>query len=450
LKNELRRISVVGLGKLGAPLAACFAWRGFPTIGVDVDARKIQTLNQGIAPIYEPRLQDLLNTCQERLTATEDYEKAVMNSDVTFIVTPTPSDNHGGFSPRYVLEAAERIGDALRQKPAYHLVVLTATVMPGTTQGELKTQLEMCSGKKCSSDFGLCYSPEFIALGSVIHDFLNPDFILIGESDPCAGQMLSDLYKSVCVNDPPVARMNFVNAELTKLAVNTYVTMKITFANMLARICERLQDANVDAVTSALGLDNRIGRKYLKGAIGYGGPCFPRDNIALTTLARAVGAPAKLAEATDVVNRQQVEWLATLVKSCLPELGKVGILGLAYKPESEVVEESQGLLLAQALANAGVTVVAYDPVATENAQRALNGLVTLASSMDECIQQADVVAVTTPWKEFKRITAVQLARGNPQRVLIDCWRIFKESQFDGVVQYLPLGVACRMFQHGNI
>lgn len=460
MDTELKRISVIGLGKLGAPLAACFAWKGFPTIGVDLDPSKVKAVNRGVAPIYEPGLQELLSASQGRLIATEDYEEAIMNSDVSFIVVPTPSDDRGAFSLRYVLEAARHIGDALRKKDAYHLVVVTSTVMPGATEGEVKPVLEIRSGKRCGFDFGLCYSPEFIALGSVIHDFLNPDFILIGESDSRSGEMLAHLYKCVCQNDPPVARMNFVNAELTKLAVNSYVTTKISFANMLARICERLPGADVDVVTAALGLDSRIGRRYLKGAIGYGGPCFPRDNIALATLARSLGAPAILAETTDKFNRQQVEWLAALVKSRLSEGGRVGILGLAYKPNSDVVEESQGLLLARALVERGVGVIAYDPVAMENARKALqtarvversdqsdvffdrrsSAEIIFASSAEECVAQSDVVVVTTAWEEFKRLTPTQFMRHSPPRVVIDCWRLFQGMEQRDGVTYLPLGV----------
>jgi UDPglucose 6-dehydrogenase len=199
----------------------------------------------------------------------------------------------------------------------------------------------------------MCYNPEFIALGSVIRDFLNPDFVLIGESDERSGQVLEGIYRQVCENDPPIVRMNFINAELTKLAVNTFVTTKISFANMLARICERLPGADVDVVTRALGLDSRIGAKYLKGAVSYGGPCFPRDNLALIATARKVGAPADIAEATDRFNRWQVGWLADLVWAYLPEGGVVGILGLAYKPNTDVVEESVGLLLAGELGARG-------------------------------------------------------------------------------------------------
>lgn len=437
---ELKRISVVGLGKLGAPLAACFAWKGFPTFGVDADLDKIEKVNQGITPIYEPGLQDLIQRSQGRLRGTEDYERAVLNSEITFIVVPTPNESEGGFSLNFVLQAGEKIGQALQRKKGYHLVVLTSTVMPGSTEGKLKPLLETASGKRCGHDFGLCYSPEFVALGSVIRDFLNPDFFLIGESDPASGEVLKSLYKMVCENNPPVARMNFINAEITKLAVNTFVTTKITYANMLARVCEQLPGANVDVVTSALGLDSRIGRKYLKGAIGYGGPCFPRDNLALAALARQVEVIPTLAEATDQTNRREVSHLAELLKSKLLPGGIVGILGLAYKPNSDVVEESQGLLLAQLLTKSHIPVVVYDPAAMENARRALAGSVKFAKSVEECIQASDALAITTPWEEFSRLTPKQLERYSRQRVLVDCWRLLDPLEYRNVTDYIPLGI----------
>jgi len=440
MELELRRISVVGLGKLGLPLAACFAWRGFATIGLDVDSSKLQAVRQGVSTIYEPRLQEIMQASGGRLAATDDYEKTVMDSDVTFIIVPTPSEAGGGFSLQYVLEAAQHLGDALRKKSAYHLVVLTSTVLPGSTDKELKPLLEKRSGKQCIRDFGLCYNPEFVALGSVIHNLLNPDFILIGESDAQAGSMLAGLYKRFCANNPPVARMNFVNAELTKLSLNTYVTTKISFANTLARICERLPGADVNIVTAALGLDSRIGGRYLKGAVGYGGPCFPRDNLALANFSRSVNVPATLAEATDVINRQQVQWLLELIKGYLPPEGKVGILGLAYKPHSDVVEEAQGLLLAQALVKEGIGVIAFDPVAMDNARQVLDTSVTLAVSLQECIQKTEVVVVITPWEEFKQVSSKEFSGHKRPCVLIDCWRILERMEQVSDIIYVPLGI----------
>jgi UDPglucose 6-dehydrogenase len=299
--------------------------------------------------------------------------------------------------------------------------------------------LEERSGKRSGVDFGLCYNPEFIALGSVIRDFLNPDFVLIGESDERSGQVLEGIYRQVCENDPPIVRMNFINAELTKLAVNTFVTTKISFANMLARICERLPGADVDVVTRALGLDSRIGAKYLKGAVSYGGPCFPRDNLALIATARKVGAPADIAEATDRFNRWQVGWLADLVWAYLPEGGVVGILGLAYKPDTDVVEESVGMLLAGELRERGAKVVVHDLAGMANARRVLGDGVIFASSPQACVEESDVVVVTTPWREFALVPREAWGRNSLPRVVIDCWRVLKGLEgCDGVI-YVPLG-----------
>ncbi len=432
-------ISVIGLGKLGAPLAAVLAHKGHTVIGVDLDPRPVRLINQGQAPVFEPGLDELIKTSCERLSATDDYDLAIAQTDATFIIVPTPSDEQGGFSLRYVLAAAESIGRALHHKDSFHLVVLTSTVMPGATGGEVMPALEAYSGKRCGQDFGLCYNPEFIALGSVIRDMLNPDFILIGESDPRSGDMLASLYRDLCDNDPPIARMNFINAELTKLAVNTFVTTKISYANMLAQVCERLPGADVDVVTSALGLDSRIGRKYLKGALGYGGPCFPRDNLAFAHLARRLGTQAMLAEATDQLNRAQVHRLIEIVTSRLPDGGRVGILGLSYKPQTDVIEESQGVELARHLLARGIPVILYDPAAMDNARAVLGEGVTFAPSVEECTRQADVVVLATPWDEFKTLSPVHLNYANGRPVLVDCWRILDRRQYEHAADYVALG-----------
>ena len=438
--KEIKRAAIIGLGKLGSPMVAVFASRGLEVIGVDTDPAKVAALQRGEAPVYEPQLQEMLTGSQEHYTATLDGEAAVLNSDATFLIVPTPSEQGGGFSLRYVLPACEMIGRALRRKDDFHLVVLTSTVMPGATDDRVRAALEQASGKKCGVDFGLCYSPEFIAIGSVIRDFLKPDFVLVGESDTRSGDLLASVYKQVCDNDPPVARMNFVNAELCKISVNTYVTTKITFANMIAGICERLPDADVDVVTGALGLDTRIGKRYLKGALGYGGPCFPRDNVALGALARAIGASSTLADATDRANDEVVERMVNLAKSYLPKGGSVGVLGLSYKENTGVVEESQGLQIAQALLAEGIPVNVYDPLAISNARRELSGPVTYAVGMHDCALASDVILVTTPWPEFKNLEPAVLEREGTRRVVIDCWRMLDRTRLEAFVDYVPVGV----------
>src|SRR3984957_7465544 len=395
------KLSIIGLGKLGSPMAAGVAHKGHKVIGVDMNPAFVTALQQGRAPVNETGLAEMIRGNRERLSATQSFEEAILGSEITFIIVPTPSGPDGTFSVKYVLDAAEQIGAALRKKSEWHLVSLCSTVMPGSTGGQLLPALEAHSGKKCGVDFGLCYNPEFIALGSVIHDMLNPDMILIGESDARSGSLLEKLYKGVCDSNPRIQRMNFVNAEITKISVNTYVTTKISYANMLAEICETLPGAEVDVVTAAIGCDSRIGRKYLKGALGYGGPCFPRDNVAFSALARTNGVPALLAEATDQLNRQQVPRLGAMILAKLPKGGTAGVLGLSYKPDTGVIEESQGVALAKHLLQSGAKVVVYDPEAMEGAREQLEGRVTFAANASECARQADVLAITTPWPEFK-------------------------------------------------
>jgi UDPglucose 6-dehydrogenase len=434
------RVSVIGMGKLGAPMAAAMAARGLRVIGVDADAAKIGAIDRGLAPIYEPGLAETLFLAQGRLTATQSVEDAVRDSDITFIVVATPADADGSFSLRYVLPVCEAIGRTLASKREFHVVALTSTVMPGSTGGDVRQALEQASRKRAGTDFGLCYSPEFIALGSVIRDFLNPDLLLIGESDERAGALLESLYRTVCENRPPVARMNLVNAEIAKLAVNTYVTTKISFANLLARLCERVPGASVDVVTGAIGLDSRIGGKYLKGAISYGGPCFPRDNLALIALADRLGVPAGLPRATHEFNRAQIDELAEMVEQHLCAGEGAGILGLTYKPNTDVTEEAAGLLLAQELAKRKVPTVAFDPKGHVRAESALGNDVHLAASAEECIAQSGVVVLATPWPEFLAIPTERWARKGSPRVVIDCWRALKRLELAEGIRYLGLGI----------
>ena len=435
----IKTASVVGLGKLGAPMAAAMAARGLNVIGVDADARKVEAINERRAPVFEPGLPQLLHASAGRLRATQDINEAVHSSDVTFIVVATPSEPSGEFSLRYALPVCEAIGRALRTKPKFSLVVLTSTVLPGTTGGPICAALEEASGKQVGRDFGLCYGPEFIALGSVIRDFLNPDFLLIGESDPGSGALLESLYHQVCENRPALARMNFVNAEIAKLAVNTYITTKISFANMLARICEQVPRSNVDVVTKAIGLDSRIGGKYLKGAISYGGPCFPRDNLALRFLAHRLGAPADIAEATHNFNCSQVSWLADLVQQNAAPGETIGILGLTYKPDTDVVEQAAGILLSQELAGRGVPVAVFDPAGARSSCVSLGEQARFTATSKECIALASVVVLATPWPEFASIPAIEWARHNPPRTVVDCWRALPHLASADGVRYISLG-----------
>jgi UDPglucose 6-dehydrogenase len=437
--NAAKKVAVIGLGKLGSPMAAAIAARGVAVVGADVDPVKVEKINRGRAPLAETDLAKYIRRGRTRLRATTDVESAAAAAEIVFVIVPTPSEPQGGFSLRHVLPACEQIARALKTRNDFPVVIITATVMPGSTGGTVRECLEKHSGKKAGKDFGLCYSPEFIALGSVIRDFLNPDFILCGESDPRSGKILDAFYQKVCENRPHVAHMNFSNAELSKLAVNTFVTTKITYANMVAHICERMPGGDVDTVTAAIGRDTRIGVKYLTGAAGYGGPCFPRDNLAMGALARGLGIQAALAETTDRQNRAEVERLAGLVKRYAKPGAKIGILGLSYKPDTDVIEESQGVLLAQRLIGENLDVLVYDPAAMEMARTILGDRPAYCRSAEECVRKADVLVIAVPWKAFGRIPAGAFRRGGKKLTLIDAWRIAPEA-WRRETEYAPVGV----------
>ncbi|MCX6034590.1 MAG: nucleotide sugar dehydrogenase [Chloroflexi bacterium] len=433
--------SIIGLGKLGASMAAAIASRGFNVIGVDINQRAVDLMNAGHAPVQETMLEETIAANRERLRATLSHHEAILNSDVSFVIVPTPTDERGAFSLQYAKWAFQEIGRALAKKERYHLVVMTSTVLPGSTRYGLLPVLEKESGKVCGHDFGLCYSPEFIALGSVIYDFLNPDFNLIGEHDERAGSQLQTCYAEIMENHAPCQRMSLENAELTKVALNTFVTTKITYANMLAELCSRLPGGDVDVVSAALGLDTRIGRKYLTGGLGYGGPCFPRDNIALSWFARIVGCEASLAETTDRLNRTSSAKLTQLLCSIIKPPATVAILGLAYKPYSHVVEESQGIYLARELAASGLRVVSYDPLAKEMARQELTDKAMILEDLNVCLQQADAVVIATPDPEFRALQAADFPRKNQPVVVFDCWRILREKLISAPhLSYIALGI----------
>ncbi|MEM2613224.1 MAG: nucleotide sugar dehydrogenase [Nitrososphaerota archaeon] len=432
----IRHVSVIGLGKLGLCIAAVLAHRGFKVKGVDVDEEKVKAVNGGETPIQEPGLDRLIWRNRSRLEATVDHREAVQETQATFIVVPTPSEPDGSFSLKYVKEAVSEIGKVLSSKRSYHLVVLNSTVMPGSLDNHVKPMLEEHSGKKCGLDFGLCYNPEFIALGDVIQGLLRPDLVLIGESDRRAGDLLAKMYRRICTNNPPIERTSFINAEIAKIAINSFITMKITFANTLAEICERTCGANVDDVTRIIGRDSRIGPKYLKGGLGYGGPCFPRDNIAFARFAESVGAQAELAMTTHKVNLRQPERIIRIIEEIgIPRGAKIGVLGLSYKPKTPVVEESQAIYLIRRLQEMNYEVHVYDPIAIDAAKAVLYDSVTYENSLDDLMRNCDVLVIATPWSEFKTIRAYG-------KIILDCWRIVDRSGLQGCT-YIPLGASLK-------
>lgn len=436
----IQNVSVIGLGKLGGSMAAGMASRGLNVIGVDVNRHAVEALNAGRAPVQETGLGEMIAVHRQRIRATLSTDEAVLASDISFVIVPTPSDERGAFTLQYARFAFKALGQALKKKNGYHVIVLTSTVLPGATRHGLLPILEQESGKKCGPDFGLCYNPEFIALGSVIRDFLNPDFYLLGQFDQRSGDLLEEVHHRVSQNHAPVKRMSLENAELAKIAVNSYVTMKISFANMLADFCEHLPGGDVDVVSDALGMDKRIGRKYLTGGFGFGGPCFPRDNVALNFMGQQLGVNSSLLKTNDDYNRGLSRRYVEKLQPHLPKGANVAVLGLAYKPLSHVIEESPGIYLCKALSEAGYRVIGHDNLAAPHAEVALKMSALVTDSLDEALKDADVVLITTTDASYTGLTADSLLRGRARITVIDFWRSLKHLASHPQVRYVPVGL----------
>jgi UDPglucose 6-dehydrogenase len=400
----IEKASVCGLGKLGACIAATLAARGFEVVGVDIDPEKVRKINEGLPPVEEPLLAETIKAGRARLRATQDYREAVA-TDVSFFIPPSPSLPDGSFSNEFLLRAMQPIAAAVREKGKKgHLFVCSSTTTPGAMDQILIPMLEREIGGAAGKDFGVCYNPEFIALGNVVNGLLEPDMVLIGESDPESGAALEQLYRKYNRNSPRIARMSIVSAELTKISVNSYVTMKISFTNQLRMIAEQFPKANIHAILEAIGSDSRIGQKYLRAGLSYGGPCFPRDNRLLAYAARQAGVEAPLAEATDRVNQQTNLGLVDMVQRMVGKGETVAVLGLSYKPDTYITEESSGLILAQHLKRHGYRVLVHDFGATPANAPSLHEFEYLADP-SQLAKRDDIklAVICCPWPQYRSV-----------------------------------------------
>lgn len=440
----MKKLSVIGLGKLGSCTAACFSAKGYHVLGLDLNTETVQAINESKAPLYEPQLQELITESKGRLEATQDYQQVIEETDISFLIVPTPSQSDGHFSDAYLKNALKELSGHLKeQNKKTHLFVITSTVSPGTTEKSLIPHIEKYSGRKLNEGFEICYNPEFIALGSVIQDFLNSELVLIGESSSNAGETLEEIYTKVCQKNPFIARMSIVSAEITKISLNSYVTMKISFANTLSNLCEEIPGSQIDRITKALGQDKRISPYYLKGGLTYGGPCFPRDNRAFAAFAKQYGIEALLAKTSDQVNDKQIERLKQKTIEILnrTKSHSVSILGLAYKVGTPVIEESTAIKLIETLLreNSKLKIYVYDPLALENTKKffGFENKISYTYSLKECIGNSSLCIFTTQEKEFQKIDSSYIQK--TPTWFLDCWRTLDPEKLKGQVQYIALG-----------
>jgi UDPglucose 6-dehydrogenase len=429
LPTKQRKLVVVGCGKLGAPLIACLADAGHKVTGIDLNKELIANLRISNLSWNEPGLQDLISKNMENIRFETSYEGAFHDSDVTFIIVPTPSIESGEFTNRFVLDAVTNVGKELsKSSVAEHLVVIVSTVMPGSTQGPIKETLLSAAGKSLMN-LQVCYSPEFIALGTVITNMQYPDMILIGEDNSWAGDLLSEVSLSIVKNKPVIMRLTLAEAEISKIAINSFVTTKISFSNQISEICENTPGTSAKKVLAAIGADSRIGRSYLSAGTGYGGPCFPRDNRAFKTYANGIGVKADLSIATDAINIRQDQRIIRLVESKLSQGSKLLVVGLSYKPDTDVTEESPAVAFIEKAQKAGYIVDAVD----EHVKSIRSNSPIKIFSPDSLLDQNYSGAILfVPSKVY-----VNLPKGlNDQAILIDLWGSW-EGLFD--LDYTRLG-----------
>lgn len=406
------RISVIGAGYVGLVTGACLAKLGNQVNFIDINEEKLEAINTNrTLPIYEEGLEKLLG--QASIEASSDYLKT-LDSDIIFICVGTLPDASGLISLEEVTEATQRIATTLKRRDNYCVVTMKSTVTPGTTE-ELVIPILEESGKKAGEDFGVCMCPEFLREGQAIYDFMNPARIIIGEYDGMSGDMLSKLYRSYNV---PILRTNLKVAEMIKLASNTFLATKISFINEIGNICKQL-GIDTYQVANGMGLDDRIGDKFLNAGIGFGGSCLPKDLRILIASAKQLGYEARiLKEVLDLNNEQALKPVELLQKHISIKGATIGILGLAFKPGTDDIRESRAIEIVRALLKEGALVKAYDPMAVANFEKLFPDIAYVTK---EEVLDCDAVLILTEWLEFNELDY----RG---KIIIDGRRVLKAEE----------------------
>jgi len=444
------RIAIIGSGYVGLVTGACFAEFGHHVTCVDKDVGKIDSLCKGMIPIYEPGLESLVQQTQrvERLSFTTDLKQAVAGADAVFIAVGTPSrrgDGHADLS--YVYAAAEEIAGALE---GYTVVVTKSTVPVGTCRKVSEIIRHSLQASQSAAEFDVASNPEFLREGSAINDFMRPDRVVIGtEPDPeghdRARAVLQQLYRPLYLIETPLVFTDIETAELAKYAANGFLAMKIAFINEMADICEQV-GANIQDIAKSIGLDGRIGRKFLHVGPGYGGSCFPKDTLALAQTARDKGAPSSIVESVIKSNDDRKSAMAQKVLKALKQCGDgkegsttVAVLGLTFKPNTDDMRDAPSLTIVPALQEAGVTIQAYDPVGCEEAAKHLKHVVW-AKSAYEAMKGADAALILTEWNEFRALDFNKMAGALKYPLLIDMRNIYRpEELVSAGFDYISVG-----------
>lgn len=423
------KIAIVGTGYVGLVSGTCFAEMGTEVFCVDVNSEKINNLNKGILPIYEPGLEEMVLRNKEagRMLFLTDLSSCLNEVEVVFSAVGTPPDEDGSADLRYVLEVARTVGRYMNK----HLLVVTKSTVPVGTAKKVRAAIQEELDKRGSDlTFDVASNPEFLKEGAAIKDFMSPDRIVVGVESEKAKDLMSRLYRPFLLNNFRVIFMDVPSAEMTKYAANAMLATRISFMNDIANLCE-IVGADVNMVRKGIGSDIRIGSRFLYPGCGYGGSCFPKDVKALVKTARDNGYPMRILQAVEDVNNEQK---SILFKKLQKQLGdnlkgkKIALWGLAFKPETDDMREAPSLVVIEKLLGAGCTVTAFDPVAIPEAQRRLGDSIQYAKDMYDAVVEADALLMLTEWKVFRlpSWTAIHKLMANP--LVIDGRNIYDAEE----------------------
>lgn len=440
------KISIIGTGYVGLVTGACLAEKGHQVTCVDINPERVAALNRAESPIFEAGLEELLRKhVGKGLSATTDLNAAVLGTELTLIAVGTPF-NGKEIDLTFVLGASKQIGAALKQKNAYHVVVVKSTVVPGTTDQHVLPALEASSGKKAGKDFGVGMNPEFLSEGEAVNDFLFPDRIVLGGIDARATDVLEEVYKPFGPEVPRL-RTNTRTAEMIKYASNSLLATLISFSNELANLGSALGGIDTVEVMRGVHLSmyfrsrNKEGlppiTSFLKAGCGFGGSCLPKDVSALIAHGHKAATSMRMLESVIRINEEQPKRTVALLRKHWSSLKgiRIAVLGLSFKPETSDVRESPAFPIMRELLDSGAVVKAYDPVAKHEAQRAFpDAKVNYCDSLDDALTDVDAVVVVTPWKEFKDVPA-RLASSQPKTVFVDGRRAYDKlavANYEGI------------------
>ena len=396
------KIAIVGTGYVGLVTGTCFAEMGVEVFCVDIDRQKIENLRNGVVPIYEPGLEEMVIRNYEvgRLHFTTELTEVLDQVEIVFSAVGTPPDEDGSADLKYVLDVARTIGRAMNK---YLLVVTKSTVPVGTARRIRQTIADELDRRGVTIDFDIASNPEFLKEGAAVKDFMHPDRIVVGVESDRARRLMEKLYHPFMLNNFRIIYMDIPSAEMTKYAANAMLATRISFMNDMANLCEII-GADVNMVRKGIGSDTRIGSSFLYAGCGYGGSCFPKDVKALISTAAEHGYPMRILKAVEDVNEEQK---TLLFRKLSAHFGgdlqgrKVAMWGLAFKPETDDMREAPSLVLIDRLLEAGCQITAYDPVAIPEARRRIGDRIAYAKNIYETVEGADVLMVVTEWKEFR-------------------------------------------------